>query len=175
MKHGVLLSCFGAEANHRFSAAIFDFSYRKPSSTALAYDLRRLFHDACAPQTYEPFYLSATVSRWHEVTRVFFDGIGLATVVASSTEVSTPTGRYAKGDVAEWQHAGRHLGKCECFCELHTANGGRLWVAGVNELAHEGLGVWKPVHDVLVNAPLFFAAIPFCSEGGFVRPLYVSP
>ena len=69
-RHGKLLSCFGAESNHRFSTDVFSFSYRKPCTTALAFDLRRLFQAVCEPRTYQETQLAGTIASWNDYSTV---------------------------------------------------------------------------------------------------------
>ena len=61
---GKLLSCFGAESHHRFSADVFSFCYKKPCSTALAFDIRRLFQAAADPDTFRVHVLAGSIAAW---------------------------------------------------------------------------------------------------------------
>jgi hypothetical protein len=173
-RHGVLLSCFGAESNHRFSVDIFEFSYKKPCSTALAFDLRRLFQAASDSKSFEHTSLAGSIAVWKEMLLVEIDGVGMANISASSSELVGVLGRYFKGDLVEWRAgAARRLGFCLCFFEMLLANGTKLWAAIIDEVQHSGHGVWMHLQRVIVNAALLWEAVPFVQEDGFVRPLYV--
>lgn len=171
---GILLSCFGAESNHRYSADVFSFSYRKPCTTALVFDVRRLSQAIADGKTFQHTYLASNVKQWDEETLVDLGDCGIARITSSSTELVGTLGRYFKNDLLEWQIAGdRRLGLCQAFLHMQLANGD-VWAAIVDELQHVGHGVWKTVHtNTVVNASLFVAAVPFVREGEFVRPLYV--
>ena len=170
-KHGILLSCFSAESHHRFSKDIFSFSYSKPCSTALAFDVRRLFQAAMYVNTFAPFLLVGGVATWGGDFVVDLDVVGLCKIVGSSPGLAGPYGRYSKGDLVEWR--GKRLGFCLCFFEVQVACGARLFAAVVDELRHTGAGVWASSHRVVVNATLLLATIPFVQEDGVVRPLYI--
>ncbi len=173
-RHGVLLSCFGAESNHRFSVDIFEFSYKKPCSTALAFDLRRLFQSAGDSKSFDHTFLAGSIAVWKEMFVVEIDVVGMANISASSSELVGVPGRYFKGDLVEWRAgAARRLGFCLCFFEMLLANGTKLWAAIIDEVQHSGHGVWRHLQRVIVNAALLWEAVPFVQEDGFVRPLYV--
>jgi hypothetical protein len=173
-RHGILMSCFGAESNHRFSVDIFEFSYKKPCSTALAFDLRRLFQSAVDGKSFAHTFLAGSIAMWKDGLSVEIDGVGRATVTASSSELAGVLGRFFKSDLVEWRAAGeRRLGFCMCFFEMHLANGTKLWAAIIDELQHSGHGVWRHFQRVIVNVALFVEAVTFVQEDGFVRPLYV--
>ena len=102
------------------------------------------------------------------------DGVGMANISASSSELVGVLGRYFKGDLVEWRSEhGRRLGLCLCFFEMLPANGTRLWAAVIDELQHSGHGMWRHMQRVIVNAALLLEAVTFVQEDGFVRPLYV--
>lgn len=170
-KHGVLLSCFGAESNHRFSKDIFSYSFSKPCSTCLAYDVRRLFKAALDVNTFAPFLLADAVATWDQDFVVQIETIGSAKIVKSSTGLAGPHYRYSKGDLVEWR--GKRLGFCLCFFEMHLRCGEQLFATIVDELKHVRAGVWASSHTAVVNATLLMATVPFVQEDGVVRPLYV--
>ena len=173
-RHGKLLSCFGAESNHRFSTDVFSFSYRKPCTTALAFDLRRLFQAVCEPRTYQETQLAGTIASWNDYSIVDMGPLGIATIIGSSTELVGPFGRYFKGDLLQWSFGGRtRLGLAECFVEVDVGHSQRC-VAILEELGHKQSGVWGPLHTSIVCSSLLVAAIPFVSEDNYVRPVYVT-
>ncbi len=171
---GKLLSCFGAESNHRYSADVFTFTYRNPCTTALAFDVRRLSQATAEGKTFQHTYLAGKVTHCDADTVVDLGDWGIARVAASSTELVGTLGRYFKSDLVEWHIAGdRRLGFCQSFSDMQLANG-CVWAAIVDELQHVSFGVWKTTQTVVVvNASLFVAAVPFVWGGDFLRPLYV--
>ena len=173
-RHGKLLSCFGAESNHRFSTDVFSFSYRKPCTTALAFDLRRLFQAVCEPRTYKETQLAGTIASWNDYPTVDMGQLGIATIIGSSAEMVGPFGRYFKGDLLQWSFGGRtRLGLAECFVEVDVGHSQRC-VAILEELGHKQSGVWGPLHTSIVCSSLLVAAIPFVSEDNYVRQVYVT-
>ncbi len=53
---GELLQCFGAEHKHKDSYATFRFCYNRGNKSALAYEVRRMFHAAEESSTFEPAF-----------------------------------------------------------------------------------------------------------------------
>ena len=106
-RFGILLSCFGAESNHRYSADEFSFSYRKPCTTALLFDVRRLSQAIADGKTFQHTYLAGNVTQWDDDTLVELGDWGVARIAASSTELVGTLGRYLKSDLVEWQIAAK--------------------------------------------------------------------
>ena len=173
-RHGKLFSCFGAESNHRFSTDVLSFSCRKPCTTALAFDLRRLFQAVCEPRTYQETQLAGTIASWNDYSILYMGPLGIATIIGSPTELVGPFGRYFKGDLLQWSFGGRtRLGLAECIVEADVGHS-TCWVAILEELNHKQNGVWGLLHTSVVCSSLLVAAIPCVSEGTFVWPVYVA-
>ena len=93
------------------------------------------------------------------------DGVGMAKISTSSSELVGVLGRYFKGELVEWRAAAeRRLGVCLCFFEMLLANGTKLWAAIIDEVQHSGHGVWRHLQRVIVNAALLGEAVPFVQE-----------
>ena len=172
-RFGILLSCFGAESNHRFSMDIFSFSYRNPCMTALAFDVRRLFQAAKDSKSFQHTFLTGTVVDCDEAAE--FGEWGNVNVIASSMGLATPCGHLSQGDLVEWHvGASQRLGICKVFAEVRKRSGEAMWVAIVDELGHRIGGVWASVHTTVVGSSLIVTALPFVQEDEFVRPLYAA-
>ncbi len=113
---------------HRFSADVFSFSYKKPCSTALAFDVRRLFQAANDPKTFQMYVLGGNAVAWgNDAVADLGEPWERATLIASSTEIVTRVGRFLRNDLVEWH--GKRLGFCKAFfrmiltgnCTVHAA------------------------------------------------------
>ena len=166
-RHDLLLSCFGAESNHRFSSDIFNFAYNKATTTALAFDLRRLTQAVLDAKTFAPTYLAGTVASWAEALS------DTATLTGSSMELVGPSGKYFKKDLVEWVAGGvQKLGVIKCAMQLTVGCQVKFAVL-VEELQHVGAGVWSRHCMSIVNSDLLQSTLPFVEEDGMYRPVYV--
>jgi hypothetical protein len=173
---GKLLSCFGAESHHRFSADVFSFCYKKPCSTALAFDIRRLFQAAADPDTFRVHVLAGSIAAWGDDAIVDLgEPWGRAAVSASSTEIVTTVGRFFCNDLVEWRSPpSRSIGFCKAFFRMSLAGTGTIHAAVIEQLTHSGGGLWTRSGLSIVNAALLDCALPSVEEDGFVRPVYVA-
>ena len=169
---GKLLSCFGAESNHRFSADVFSFSYKKPCKTALAFDIRRLFAAARDPTTFQMYVLAGSAVAWGDDAGVDFgEPWGRAYVIASSTEIVTTVGRFFRNDLVEWHD--KQIGFCKAFFHMRMAGNYTIHAAVIEQLTHSMAGLWTRSGIAIVNAALLECALPYVEEAGYVRPVYV--
>jgi hypothetical protein len=172
-RFGVLLSCFGAESNHRFSTDVFAFAYNKACTTALAFDIRRLTQAALDANTFTPTYLAGSVAKWAGEDLTDMGPWGFAKLVGSSTELVAPRGRFYKNDLVEWVAGNlQKLGRIQCSIEV-DANGLRKFAVIVDELQHVRAGLWTCIHVSIVDSSMLRGTHPFVEEDGLFRPLYV--
>jgi hypothetical protein len=170
---GKLLSCFGAESNHRFSVDVFSFAYNRACTTVLAFDVRRLHLAVCDTQTFAERFLAGTITSWEGQT-LDLGTWGLADLLNSSTELVVPFGRCYRGDLVVWIAENvQRIGLAQCFLQVTAACGSR-YLALVHELTHVRSGAWSYTQMTIVDSGLLFSTVPFVTEDDFVVPLYVN-
>ena len=57
---------------------------------------------------------------------------------------------------------------------MSLARSGTLHAAVIEQLTHNGGGLWTRSGHSIVNAALLDSALPSVEEDGFVRPVYVA-
>ena len=170
MLYGVLITCFGAESEHKQPKRLMNHCYNRCNVTCLKYWIRTFSQHLQDPETWAQTFLVGTLRTCETVLHVF--GLGTITLFLSSPTVTTSTGTYHKGDFVHWESAGVRGGIAECFLMGHLENGKVVFVAVVSGHNHVAAGLWTSAHKVLVNVERLEGATIFLKEkGAWVRPL----
>ena len=169
----VLMSCFGAEADHKHPKRIFNFAYNNSCSTATQYGLRELFAGVNDPNTFTRTYLGGYVHAGEMKAPLGAWGIG--TICGSSSELVSPRGHVRKHDLLYWKEDGRVcVGIVQCFVEIELADTSHHFAGVVLQHRHDGEGVWVLAELAIVSTELLTcSAIPYFIEDGRVTPLYI--
>jgi hypothetical protein len=169
----VLISCFGAEADHKHPKRIFNFAYNDSCSTALHYGLRELFAGIADPHTFEPTFLGGKVHASDVVAQL--GAWGTVTICATSLELVCPRGRIRKNDLLHWKEDGIIcIGIARGFIDVKHADSSHSFAAIMLQHRHVGEGAWVPLELAAIGSSVLeSSAVPYIVEDGRVIPLYI--
>ena len=97
----VLMSCYGAEADHKHPKRIFHFAYNSSCSTATQYGLRELFVGVMSPDSFRQTHLGGHVHAGD--IKATLGAWGIVTICGSSSELVCPRGHVRKSDLLNWK------------------------------------------------------------------------
>ena len=86
--HLALLSCYGAEADHRPTCRVYRFALSNPSKTSMAYAIQDLFTAVMKPETFIECYLVPPVRRCNQELDFGFAGKYVVTKTAKKLQTA---------------------------------------------------------------------------------------
>ena len=165
-----LISCYGAESDHRDVTRIFRFAMSNPSSTAIYHAVHHLFDAAARDKTYEEVFLMQPVP----CNKEFPVGGQRRTATAMSRQLQAGIGIFKVGDCLIWKNDGtRQCGKALFFLQFPRAQDIRVdCVCVVRRFDKLEDGWW---HDhgtnVFVSAVAVDFTVVFAQIGQRIMPL----
>ena len=113
---GCLLSCYGAEADHRDVCKIFRFAMNKPSETSIYHAVYQLFEAVEKCNTYEPVFLMEPLTPYNQECTLAGQTY---TATHTSTRLQAAFGIIKAGDRLIWQTGDRReCGKALFFARV---------------------------------------------------------
>ena len=172
----ILLSCYGAEADHRLPCRTFRFAINDPSRTALAHHIQSLFAAVGQENTYREYFLIAPVRPCDE--RLTLGGRNCR-ITGTSQKLQTTLAIFSKSDCLVWQHGGaRHCGIALFFAEVSVAMdvGDReLYVCVVRLFRELADGWWHDcnIHQIVAATAIDWS-VPYVVDGVRMMPLILN-
>ena len=166
-----LLSCYGAEADHREACRTFRFAISDPSRTSLAYAINALLETVETDSTYEEVFLFPPVHRCRE--EFVLDG-SRCIATGSSSRVQATIGIFKKDDCLTWKHGGTvHCGKALFFADITHVHSRRVdVVCVVRGFTRVADGWWQDsMINHIVGAGAVEHKVPYLQLGLRIMPI----
>ena len=163
-----VLTCFNAEATHRFSKRVMHSAYKHSHRTALSYDLHRMLYAACDELTYQCMYLLPRIVHICNAALVIAampsHVITTASLVTASRGIRHPRGTFKRGHMLVWHAAGvTNVCKARLFLAAKTGTTTEFfmwldhWTSSVDA---DGRTLWSSSsQDRFISAELIAAVV----------------
>jgi len=170
--HGVLITGFGAESEHRMPKRVMHNSYNKCWQTAMAHWIRSFFNSLGDAYTFEPTHLVG-VCKALEGSQ-FLGTWGVVRAVASARSISAPCGTFAKGDLLFWEMSGEIVyGLAHMFASVRKLDGSLEHICRVQSCDLAGDCLYRLGDLICVQMSVVQDSVPYVLVGTLVRPLRV--
>ena len=167
-----MISCYGAEADHRDVCKIFRFNLRKPSTAAIYHAVYHLFEAVGKCNTYEPVFLMEPVS---PCDREYTDGGQRFTATHTSKRLQAAFGIIKAGDCLIWQNGDRReCGKALFFARIERrTQDNRVEIVCVARIFEKHADAWwyDRGRNMIVSAAAVQFTVAFTQVGLKIRPL----
>ena len=165
---GVLVTCLGAEAEHKQPKRVMAYSYKNCNKTALSHWLRNFLGHLSDPTTYAPTHLPLEARQCDHTVSM---GNIVAQILRYSSQVATPVGTFYKGDLLHWNAHTPCVGIAKFFFMARVERD-LQFVAVVQQFlpVHMAPDLWQASELACVCTSLLIGAVSFVKEGIYVRP-----
>ena len=165
---GVLVTCLGAEAEHKQPKRVMAHSYKNCTKTALSHWLRSFLGHLNDPTTFAPTHLPLEAKQCDYTVSM---GNIVAQILRYSQQVATPVGTFHKGDLLHWNAHIPCVGIAKFFFMARFERDVQF-VAVVQQFSPVQMApdLWQEGEWACVCTSLIIGAVPFVKEGIYVRP-----
>jgi hypothetical protein len=167
IKFGVLVTCLGAEAEHRLPKRIMHNAYRNCTKTAMTYWLHSFLDNLGDPTTFAPTHLPLDAKQCDHTVAI---GRHIANIIMHANSIATPVGTLYKGDLLHWSGRSHCLGVAKLFLMVRMSGTVKFIAVVVQYLPSVFNGLWEPGQLCCVNAAIVQDAVPFARDGEYLRP-----
>jgi hypothetical protein len=180
-----VLTCFSAEAQHKFPKGIMQHAYKHSTFTALSYELHRMRHATTKTTTFCATFLAGRILPVYEIDAgllaVLPRGVGIRNVSVSRRIVHTRGTFQAKQLLCWVEGRNVNVGKARLFismeCDGSMAH--LAWLESYPSVVDEkGRRLWSPTEStqVIVSTDLILRALPHVQVGKHIlvsMPMYL--
>jgi len=169
-----VLSCFNAEATHKFSKRVMHAAYKSCHRTALSYELHRMLGAACDVSTFLSMYLLPRILNMSSsaalVAALPSHVVTAASAITASRGIRHARGTFKRGHVLVWSYGGSvNVCKARLFIAARTGTATEffLWIDHwTSSLDAHGRTLWSSsLHDKMIPADLIVASVPSAQIG----------
>ena len=167
IKCGVLVSCLGAEAEHKQPKRVMQYAYKNCTKTAMSHWLRGFMGHLDDPTTFAPTHLPLDAKQCDYTVTI---GVHVAKILRHALQVATPVGTFYKGDLLHWSAQAHCVGIAKCFL-MASIGGDVKFIAVVQQYLQVSAELWQASEFACVSTTVVTCALPFVKDGDNLRPM----